>query len=121
MKQFKLYVPLVTTKGKGPVLLNHNNLLSLKDVVPSSESIQRHLYSESLEKSRIDELNKNALPFYQKKYTFKPLVIPVSKEKFEAIEKEIKKMKPFHRFFHKAIDLIIDSSLRVPVVQICIE
>jgi len=93
-------------KGYTPItLLNANNIKSLKELIPTKEQIQENLLANQIQMSKFGT-------------EYQPLIVRVSEEKFNELEKEIKQKKPNHKFVKKGFDLISDSQRSTPLVQI---
>lgn len=102
-KKNKFYIPLVGRTG-GTTLINAEKISDIKELIPSTEEMMLNLISQK--------------PKLDKGQPYSPLMVRVSKEKFESLEKQIRQKKAGHVFVNKAFDIISDTRTQLSIVQI---
>ncbi len=103
-KKTKLYIPLLSKNGK-TILLNTGKVKGLKEIIPGTTSIQENLMAGQIKEQKYNE-------------PYSPLMVKVSKEKWEELEKEINTKNPGHRFIKKGFDIVSDIRPLIILVQI---
>ncbi len=103
-KKFKLLIPLTTTGRKGITLVKAEKIPTLQEYLPKEDELLLNL---KVQKGRIE-----------RELEYNPIVRKLPVDKFNQVEKEIRKLKSNHHFIKKSFDIVNDSDLNTPLVQI---
>lgn len=104
-KKSKLYIPLINLNKISSTLISVDKIKELEGIIPTVEQIQENLIACKIRQAKFGE-------------DYKPLIVKVPEDKWEALEREIKFKKPGHIFVKKGFDIISDSNLGLPLVTI---